>query len=407
MSEPKASRRTVADGELLFREGDEADCAYIIESGQLQISVRAEGSPVVICNLAPGALVGEMGVIDQAPRTATARAVGETRLLVITRDTLTDRLARSDPILKLLVQVLLDRYRSGLQRVRGDAAGPAREALGLQVVGQYMAFGIDKMRLEAELKEALEQGQLSVCYQPLWDVQAERVAGFEALTRWHHPLRGQISPGLFISLAEETSLIVPVGLHAFERACRDLMALGRAAPAAEDAAPLFMSINVSARQIADPGFIACAARVTDQCGLDRGRVKLELTEGLAVDLGLTRDWIGQARSLGFRVSLDDFGTGYSSLATLASLPLDAAKVDQAFVRDLHRDPRARELLRSVVSLMKGLGLQVIVEGIETRRQLDFIAALDCHLAQGFLIGRGLAFDDARSLLQTGPDFTSP
>ncbi|MEM9303853.1 MAG: EAL domain-containing protein [Pseudomonadota bacterium] len=403
MTQTMPNRRAVADGDLLFREGDEADCAYIIESGRLEISTSADGSPVVICHLEAGDIVGEMGVIDHAPRTATARAVGETQLLVVTRDTLTDRLAGADPILKLLVKVLLDRYRTGLDSVRGDGSSAEREELlGAEVVGEYMAHGIDKMRLEAELKEALNEGQLNVFYQPLLDVQSERVAGFEALTRWEHPQRGHISPGLFISLAEETTLIVPVGLYVFEQACRDLVEFNEVA--AEHGYPfsLFMSINVSARQIADADFIESAAAITDQHQVDRGQIKLELTEGLAMNHAETQDWIRSAQALGFRVSLDDFGTGYSSLETLASLPLNAAKIDQAFVRELRVDYRARELMRGIVSLMKGLGLQVIVEGIETRHQLNFIAALDCHIAQGYLIGPALKHDDARDLLIEGP-----
>ncbi len=403
------NRRVIHDGEILFHEGDQADCAYIIESGALEISTNAEGSPVIICQLEPGDIVGEMGVIDQAPRTATARAVGQTGLLVITRDTLTDRLADADPILKLLVKVLLDRSRSSLDSVRGSAILlDKEELLGAEVVGEYMRHGIDKMRLEAELKEALAQNQLAVFYQPLLDVTTEQIAGFEALTRWEHPERGHISPGLFISLAEETNLIVPVGLYVFAQACRDLVEFEAVTRAQGGDLPLFMSINVSARQIADPAFIDAAARITDEHGIERDRVKLEITEGLAVEFGLTRDWIESARALGFQVSLDDFGTGYSSLATLAGLPLNAAKIDQAFVRDLYRDihdQRPRELMRSIVSLMKGLDLTVIVEGIERRKELDFIAALDCHLAQGYLIGRPLGHDEARDLLIKGPTLT--
>ena len=401
MLESTANRRVLGDGDILFEEGESADCAYIVESGSLEISTRSEGSRVVLCELGEGEIVGEMGVIDRAPRTATARAVGETTLIVVTREALTDRIAQADPILKLLVKILLDRYRSGLNSVKGDQRLHAGDdLLSTDVVGEYVRHGIDKIRLEAELKDALNDEQLQVCYQPLLDVATEKIAGFEALTRWEHPQRGAISPGLFITLAEETNLIVPVGLYVFEHACRDLAVFDRMVH--DGPGPLFMSINVSGRQIADPDFIRRAAEITDACDVDRSRIKLEITESLAIEFATTQQWIGQARALGFKVSLDDFGTGYSSLETLAALPLDAAKVDQAFVRNLRDSYRDRELMRGIVSLMKGLGLEVIVEGIETRYELNFIAALDCHLAQGWLIGKALPRGEIENLLKTGP-----
>lgn len=403
MSDVIPNRRVLSDGEVLFQEGDSADCAYIVERGTLEISTTSEGSRVVLCRLDEGTIVGEMGVIDRAPRTATARAIGDTTLIMVTRDALTDRIAQADPVVKLLVKILLDRYRSGLNTVKGEQRMDLEhDLLSTEVVGEYVRHGIDKIRLEAELKDALNNEQLQVCYQPLLDVATEKIAGFEALTRWQHPDRGAISPGLFISLAEETNLIVPVGLYVFEQACRDLVVLDDMARKQGYPFPLFMSINVSGRQIADPQFISRAAEITDRCAVDRGRIKLEITESLAIAFELTQRWINDAQRLGFKISLDDFGTGYSSLETLAALPLDAAKVDQAFVRNLRGAYRDRELLRGIVSLMKGLGLEVIVEGIESRYELNFIAALDCHLAQGYLIGKALPRDQVEQLIIDGP-----
>ncbi|MFK7956493.1 MAG: EAL domain-containing protein [Lysobacterales bacterium] len=392
------STRLLCDGEILFHEGDEADCAYIIEEGELEISTNSEGQQVVLTQLKPGEIVGEMGVIDSAPRTATATASGETHLMVVTRDQLTDRISQADPVLKLLVKILLDRYRSGLNKVKGEGgllAGPD-ELISEDVVGEYIRHGIDKIRLESELKDALKKQELRVYYQPLLDCDQRRVAGFEALTRWDHPKRGHISPGLFITLAEETSLIVPVGLYVFDTACRQLAGFQRAS--GYGAGELFMSINVSAKQISDPDFIVQAAEITERYSLSRADIKLEITESLAVDMQETDVWIDRAHELGFQVSLDDFGTGYSSLATLYQLDVDFAKIDQAFVRPLDTEPRSRELLRGIVALMRALKLKVVVEGIETASELEYVSALGCHLAQGYLIGKSLDPDDARDLL---------
>lgn len=396
--------RQLASGELLFREGDAADCAYIVEEGQLEISTISEGQVVIITHLEAGEIVGEMGVIDSAPRTATARATRDTRLMVVTRNQLTERIADADPILKLLVKILLDRYRSGLNTVKGDTGLRAgdEDLISEDLVGEYVRHGIDKIRLESELKEALKQRQLEVFYQPLLDCHNRTVSGFEALTRWRHPKRGQISPGLFITLAEETSLIVPVGLYVFENACRQL-ATFHTMESLHRAGPLFMSINVSARQIANPDFIVQAAEVTDRYGVDRANIKLEITESLAVDIKATGQWIDRAHELGFQVSLDDFGTGFSSLATLYQLDVDYAKVDQAFIRPLESDQRSRELLKGIFTLLRGLGLKIVVEGVERGTQLDYICELGCDLAQGFLIGQSLNEAQARQILAEGPD----
>jgi EAL domain-containing protein (putative c-di-GMP-specific phosphodiesterase class I) len=400
--------RDLSNGEVLFAEGDPADCAYIIESGELEISTHSENEKVIICSLGAGDIVGEMGVIDRAARTATAAAVGHTRLMVVTRNQLTERISQADPILKLLVKILLDRYRSGLNSIKGEVrSGDSDELLSEELVGEYIRHGIDKIRLESELKEALATEQLRVYFQPLLDVSSRRVAGFEALTRWIHPDRGFISPALFITLAEETSLIVPVGLYIFEQACQGLVKFEKIARENNYPFPLFMSINVSGRQIEDPDFMPKAAEITSRLGIPREQIKLEITESLAVDFESTSRWIEVAHDLGFKVSMDDFGTGFSSLETLYKLDLDTAKVDRAFVLHLHDEPRSRGLLRGIVSLMKDLGLEVIVEGIEHQFMLEFIGALDCHYAQGFLIGKSLPLDEAEQLLKDSPDFTCP
>ncbi len=174
--------RELGKGKYLFKEGDAADCAHIIEQGDLEISTHSEGEEVIICTLSDGDIVGEMGIIDNEPRTANARALTTTKLTPVTRNQLTDRISEAGAILKLLVQVLLDRYRSGLNKVKGAYAFDD-STMSEEAFREYIHQGIDKIRLEVELKEALTKGQLQVFYQPLLDIAHRKMAGFEALTR--------------------------------------------------------------------------------------------------------------------------------------------------------------------------------------------------------------------------------
>ncbi len=394
--------RSLLDGEVLFREGDSADCAYIVDAGRLQISTHSESGDVILCRLGAGEIVGEMGVIDGSPRTATAIAVGETRLIIVTQNQFTERISQADSILRLLVNILLERYRSGLTSVKRHHQMDAHAEISSdRLVGEYVRHGIDKIRLESELKDALAKRDLQVLYQPILNVASRTIAGFEALTRWEHPTRGQISPALFIALAEETNLIVPVGLYVLERACEDVAVLQKANDDSDD--PLYMSINVSARQIADPGFLAAAVAVAESHDLETGLIRLEITEGLALDLDQTIEWVQEARSLGFKLALDDFGTGFSSLDTMHRVTADVAKIDRAFVIMLEEGPRSRDLFRGIVSMLKSLGLQIVVEGIETQGQLEFVWALDCDYAQGYLISPAIPLNEVLELVRNPPE----
>lgn len=390
--------RILNQAEVLFHQGDPGDCAYIIESGELEISSIIDGEKVLLCHLGPGEIVGEMAVIDGSDRTASAIASTATRLLVVTENQLTDRIDQADPILRLLVQILLKRYRSRLSPDL-DHGIPRRGSrlLTKEMVLSYVTHGIDKIRLDTELKEALQQQQLAVHYQPLLDVAQRRIAGYEALTRWDHPERGFISPELFISLAEETSLIGPVGLFVFETACKGLVQL----QARSSDQRLFMSINVSMKQIMDDRFVAHAIRLTDELGINRSDIKLEITEGMEMNIDATQAWIDEVRSVGFQVSLDDFGAGYSSLATLLSLDVDVVKLDRIFIINALERSRDERMLSSILSMVHGMQLATVVEGVETEGDLELIGRLGCDYAQGYLIGKPLTLEQACRILD-GP-----
>lgn len=371
------SRKLLGKGEILFREHEPGDVAYLVEHGAIRISIRNGDSVVTLPDLRAGDLVGEMAVIDDAPRTATAAALEDTLLLVIDREHLAERIAQTDPVVRALLGGQLKRYRSMLASVQGleapDTGGKVHEDVA----------AIAKIRLESQLREALERRELEMHLQPLFEVPQQRVAGYEALIRWRHPERGPISPAEFIALAEETSLIVPVGEYMLHEAIAALVAMRKSGME-----PLpFVSINVSPRQLREARLIEQLLVWLKEADLPTSAVKLEITESQVLDYALVSELLGKCRAHGIRVALDDFGTGFSNLSHLRELAFDTVKIDQAFVRDIETAPRAIAMLEAIVALVQAIGADALVEGIESQAQLDVLQRLGCRYAQGYLIGK--------------------
>ncbi|MDD5031091.1 MAG: EAL domain-containing protein, partial [Rhodoferax sp.] len=256
---------------------------------------------------------------------------------------------------------------------------------------------IARAALDTDLREAVQEGQFLLYYQPQVDA-AGRITGSEALVRWQHPRRGMVSPADFIPLAEATGLILPIGLWVLEAACTQLAAWA-ALPAM---AHLTVAVNVSARQFRHPDFVDQVLAALDSTGADPSKLKLELTESLLLDN--VQDIIEKMTALktkGIGFSLDDFGTGYSSLAYLKRLPLDQLKIDQSFVRDALTDPNDAIIARTIVALAHSMGLAVIAEGVETLAQQEFLAASGCHAYQGYLFGRPMPAAQFEAHLKLG------
>lgn len=375
MSATPSSNIRLSAGEVLFREGDPPTTAFILEQGQVEIRAQQRGRHVVLGVLTPGAIIGEMAVIDQAPRTATAIALSECVLIALDRGQIAERIQAADPIIRTLLQGTLQRYRNALLAIQGRAeVAPPNTAEEVS--------GLGKMRLESQLRSALQDGGLDVRYQPLLDVVSGRIAGFEALVRWTHPERGPISPAEFVALAEETSLIVPVGEYVFDTACA-------AAREFIDAAgrPLFVAVNVSARQLREPGLLQRVIDRVDSAKLPRGSIKIEITESQALDPIVMGGFIELCHAHGMKVALDDFGTGYSHLTQMHQLAFDTIKIDQAFVRSMLSQPRSMVIVETIVRMAKALGASIVVEGIESEAELDVLRRLECDYAQGWLVGK--------------------
>jgi len=373
-------RRELFAGEVLYRQGDPSDCAWLVESGQVElVSVMGRRSSSH-GRFGPGELIGELGLIDGASRSATATARSDAVLLAIGREQFLERLQGGDPILRTLVDSLLQRIRGLVASLPAEAALPAEDVACDDPVERA---GIDKIRLEAQLRDALASGTLEVRYQPIFDIAAGRVAGYEALVRWELPGRGAVSPAEFIALAEETSLIVPVGEYVLDRVVGVLVELRR-----RGVEPLpSIAVNLSARQLVEPGMARQVVARAQAAALPPGALKLEVTESRMLDYAPVAAVMTHCREHGIPFALDDFGTGYSNLTHLHALEFEYIKVDQAFARHMFDTPRAMRMVEAIVAMSHGLGAKVICEGVETPEQLARLREIGVEYAQGYLVGK--------------------
>jgi EAL domain-containing protein (putative c-di-GMP-specific phosphodiesterase class I) len=237
--------------------------------------------------------------------------------------------------------------------------------------------------LETDIRHALLHQEFRLHYQPLIDRDG-MVTGAEALIRWQCPARGMVSPAVFITIAEDTGLILPMGRWVLEQACGQLALWARR----PEFARLSISVNVSARQLRQPGFVDEVREVMGQAGASPHCLKIEITESLLVDdTEATIATMRSLNSMGVGFSLDDFGTGYSSLSYLKRLPLDQLKIDRSFVNDVLTDPNDAAIAQTILALARGLNLNVIAEGVETAEQHRFLMEHGCHAFQGYLFSR--------------------
>jgi len=253
----------------------------------------------------------------------------------------------------------------------------------------------EMLALENDLSHALERDELRVLYQPVMEIASGRIVGGEALLRWQHPQRGMVGPDEFIPLAEETGLIGPIGEWVLRMACKQ-------ARAWRDArlGPSRISVNVSARQVEQPGLVRAVASALAETGLPPHCLHLELTEGAVMrQLESVSFTLAELREMGVGISVDDFGTGYSSLGYLKRFPVDTIKIDRSFVRDVTTDQNDAAIVTTVIAMARGLNLRVIAEGVETEAQLSFLRENECHEFQGFLLSRPVSATEFEALVR--------
>jgi EAL domain-containing protein (putative c-di-GMP-specific phosphodiesterase class I)/GGDEF domain-containing protein len=261
------------------------------------------------------------------------------------------------------------------------AVDQADEAYGVGFACARLGAEVGRrLELERELCEAIERGQIVPYYQPKVDAVTERVVGVEALARWKHPERGLISPAEFIPIAEENGLIIEIGQAVLRQACRDAMQWQRLG-----IPPVRVAVNLSPAQFVQPDLVERVAEILDETGLPADLLELELTESMLMhDAEAAVQILCRFERMGISLAIDDFGTGYSSLSYLRRLPIDALKIDRSFVGDVNVNPDDAAIATSIILLGRSLKLRVIAEGVETRKQLEFLRVMQCDEIQGFL-----------------------
>ncbi len=246
------------------------------------------------------------------------------------------------------------------------------------------AQAVKRLQLETDLRRALERGEFQVYYQPIVSLRNGRIVGFEALSRWQKP-DGLVMPADFISVADETGLILPINRQLLLEACEQMRVWQKAFPSDP---PLNIGINITPKQFAHPGLAAEIKATLQKTGIDPSCVDLEITETIAMaDPTRSATIFGELKALGTHLSIDDFGTGYSSLSRLQRFPVDTLKIDRAFISRMETDAETHEIVRTVAMLAHNLGLEVIAEGVETEQQAELLKHIGCEMAQGYLFSR--------------------
>lgn len=384
-------------GDIIMREGEAGQCAWLIQSGRVSVFVsREDGCVLEVGSRGPGSIIGEMAIVDDQPRSATVQAIEDCRLLEVSKEDYARSVRSAHPIVRLVSQLILTRCRDLLSRARGLSDGAFQRLEEQEQAYTAQSNVLDAVRMANEFKVALANGQLRLAYQPLYDLKSGELHGLEALMRWHHPVRGEISPTEFIPMAEDCGLIVEAGRWALREACEALRRLDRAT--GTDCG-LTMSINFSAPDFEDDDFMAHFTRTLKETGTDPARIHMEIVERVLIrPFGGIRGMLEKFRALGVGVAIDDFGTGYSSLSYLHQYPINLLKIDQSFIRNMCEDDMSRRLVRSILILSEEMGMTTIAEGVETAEQAALLREMNCDIVQGYHYARPMSEEAIVALL---------
>ena len=384
------NREVFTCGQQIFKAGDAGDCAYLIEEGSVEIIIVDQGQERRVGLMSKGEMFGEIALIDYQPRTATVRAVEKAVLVPIRRKLVEELLEKSDPILRHLLLVILERFRSR----QGNSAEPVAETKESQehAIRRSTLKGeaTQKLSLAHGITRALTHDEFKLYYQPICNLSDGHLAGFEALIRWHHPTNGMIQPMEFLWLAEQTGLIREIGIWTLERACRDWPTLRQYTNYKSP----FVSVNLSATQLTSETLVDDVKGIAARHNMPATELKLELTETVMVERPeLALQILNKMVELGISLALDDYGTGHSGLDNLQRYPVGTLKLDRAFIAPMLESAPSLEIVRSSIALAHMLGMDVVAEGIETAEVGAKLLEMKCNFGQGWLYGKPAALHD--------------
>jgi len=375
-------------GDVIFREGDIGEDAYLVEHGKVSITIQREDETRLLATISAGDMFGEIALIDKMTRTASATVVEDASLIRISRNLVVSKLKNADPLLSHILQIIVDRYRESMGAPKRASETPLDD--GLHKLREY---AVNQLKIAQNLSDALTNNEFEVYYQPVVYLENVHLAGFEALIRWNQPNVGFISPLGFIGVAEDTGLIVPIGRWVLKSALAALThfqaEMDRVHPGQQ---ALFMSINVSARQLQEFGEIDILADLVRDSGIEPSRIKLEVTESALIEHPETAVLaLRQLKELGIKLAIDDFGTGYSSLSYLSMFPLDTLKIDQSFVGTMLENEGSLRITRAIAGLARDLGMNCIAEGIEEATYCPVLREMGCEFGQGYHYSKPRSF----------------
>ena len=411
--------------EYIFSEGDPGDCAYIIDSGMVEVSLDKDGRKLIMATLTKGDILGEMAIIDRLPRNASARAIVPTVVTAIPLDYVSQKIEQSDPTVRMFLRLAMARYRDmntrlvqvfeGLSLGQDDASndGFASSTMEMKnVMSQLMEmhkridsavtkpapsesgslFGEETLEItkllvteETLLRAAMAKKEFRLHYQPIVDLASNQIVGCEALVRWKHPSGELLLPSRFLTQVENSDLIIELGYWIAEEACQFQSRLF-----SDFNHDIFVAINLSGKQFDDQFLVPSLAEIMDKTGARREQIKFEITESLLIDNPeLATQSLQQLKETGAKLAIDDFGTGYSSFSYLHRFPFDTLKIDRVFVSAMSRSKKSHQIVKSLVNLSHDLDMEVVAEGIETEQEAELMRNFKAAYGQGFYFSRGV------------------
>lgn len=390
---------TMPEGETLFTEGDPADCAYVIDSGSLEISVKRNGEKVVVANVGPGEILGEMAILMNERRSATAVSLEKCVLQKINAEQFTRRVLEMDPVMRMTIETVLNRLRKTLGMLESATGIPTNV---YELPSNFAPAALESLKLESDIATALRRQEMRVHYQPIVHLETGVLCGFEALVRWQHPERGLLSPDQFIPTANESALIRQITTFCLTQTCKDLPRLRTTClQNVGNVSAVVVSINVTGRDLESGNIVELLEEQTEMHGLTPDALTFEITESsLMQDTAMASRVLSEIRARGTGVAIDDFGTGYSSMSHLVNLPASTLKIDRSFVANMFNGDSNRKVVETILDLARNLGLSVVSEGIETPQDYAFLMEQGSTFGQGYLFAKPMPLLDAIELVRT-------